>query len=218
MEKKTDVKRLTTLAMLCAIAYIVMYVGRIPISSLDYLKYDPKDVIITIGGFIYGPISALIMTVVVSALEMFTASTTGIIGFVMNVVQTAAFACTATYIYKKHHTLSGAVKGLVTGCIVATIAMLLWNYFLTPIYTGMPRETIAAMLLPVFLPFNITKGGINVAITILLYKHVVTALRRANLVPQSQSTVDKKSIQVLIIAVVLLAVCVFAVLVTKGII
>ena len=39
------------------------------------------------------------------------------------------------------------------------------------------------MLLPAFLPFNLIKGGLNTAITLLLYKPVVVALRRANLIP-----------------------------------
>lgn len=215
---KTDTKKLTTTAMLCAIAYMVMLVGRLPISTVDFLKYDPKDIIITIGGFIYGPAAALVMSVVVSAIEMVTVSTTGIIGFVMNIVQTCAFACTAAYIYKKHHTLQGAVRGLVLGCLLAAGAMLVWNYALTPIYTGMPREAVAAMLLPVFLPFNIIKGGINVALTILIYKHVVTALRKANLIPQSQTVSPTgNSKHILIIAALLFAVCILAILVSKGI-
>lgn len=214
-----DTKKLTTTAMLCALAYVVMLVGRIPISSMDFLKYDPKDIIITIGGFIYGPLTALIITVIVSLIEMVTVSTTGIIGFVMNVVQSCAFACTAAYFYKRKHTLQGAVKGLVVGCFTATVVMLLWNYFLTPIYMGMPRDAVAEMLLPVFLPFNLIKGAINVALTILVYKHAVTALRAASLIPPSKSDEPaKNSGQMIVLAIVLLAVCILEVLVMKGII
>lgn len=36
-------KKLTTIAMLCAITYVVMAVGRIPV--VLFLKYDPSDVI-----------------------------------------------------------------------------------------------------------------------------------------------------------------------------
>jgi len=62
------------LAMLSAIAFVVMCVGRIPI--LLWLKYDPKDVIIAIGGFLFGPLSALLMSVVVSLVEMITGAAT----------------------------------------------------------------------------------------------------------------------------------------------
>ena len=47
---------------------------------------------------------------------------------------------------------------------------------------GYPRDIIAGMLIPVFLPFNLIKGGLNAAITMLLYKPVITALRRSNLI------------------------------------
>ena len=43
-------KRITAIGMLCAITYVTMVVGRIPI--ILFLKYDPSDVIVTLGGFI----------------------------------------------------------------------------------------------------------------------------------------------------------------------
>ena len=70
--------------------------------------------------------------------------------------------------------------------------MLLWNYLITPLYMGMPREAVAGMLLPIFFPFNLAKGGMNMAVTLLLYKPVVTALRKANLVPPSSSESQEK--------------------------
>ena len=58
MEKrKLDTKKLTVLAMLAALSFIVMVVGRIPV--VLFLKYDPKDVVITIAGFILSLIHIL---------------------------------------------------------------------------------------------------------------------------------------------------------------
>ena len=71
-------KRITTIAMLCALAYVVMVVGRVPV--VLFLKYDPKDVVITLGGLIWGPMTACLVSVLVSVLEMFTVSDTGILG------------------------------------------------------------------------------------------------------------------------------------------
>ena len=45
-------KKLVILAMFCAMAYVLMAVGRIPI--VLFLKYDPKDIIITIAGVLFG--------------------------------------------------------------------------------------------------------------------------------------------------------------------
>ncbi|MGI6026246.1 MAG: ECF transporter S component [Candidatus Scatomorpha sp.] len=183
--RKVDVKKLVTLAMITCIAYIVMLLSKLMPSVYGFLDFDFKDVIICIGGFIYGPVAAGTVALVVAFIEMITISTTGPWGFLMNFLATASFCCTACYVYKKHHTMKGAVLGLSLGVVLLVVVMLLWNYFITPIYQGMPRQAIVELLLPVFLPFNAVKGGMNLAATLLLYKPVVTALRRAKLIPES---------------------------------
>lgn len=212
----TRTKKMTTVAMLCAIAYVVMVFGRIPV--VLFLKYEPKDVIITIAGFIYGPLTAMISSVIVSFVEMFTVSDTGIIGCVMNIIATCSFACTAAFIYKKKHTLSGAAIGLVAGALVMTAVTLLWNYFITPIYMGYPRKEVAKLLMPAFLPFNLLKGGLNAAITMLLYKPVVAALRQAHFIPESENKTKGLNIGIILVSIMMLITCLMFVLVMKGII
>jgi len=221
MDTRERTRRLTLMAMFAALSYVVMAVGRIPISSVDFLKYDPKDFILAICGFIMGPIPALLVTTVVSFIEMITVSGTGIIGFFMNVLGSAAFVCTASVIYKRRHSLRGAMAGLLAGVIVSTAVMLLWNYFITPLYMGYPREAIAEMLVPVFLPFNLIKGGINAAVTLLVYKPVSRALKQTGLVaksPAAQPAQKKSALGAYIIAGMVLVSCITAVLVIRGII
>lgn len=114
--------KLVTISMLCAIAYVAVLVGRIPL--VLFLKYDPKDIMITMGGFIFGPVTALFMSVIVSVLEMCTISTTGPIGCVMNIISTCSFACTASFVYQKRRTLPGAVMGLGLGCAASRLVPL----------------------------------------------------------------------------------------------
>lgn len=204
----TNVKRITMIGMLCAVAFVVMVVGRIPV--VMFYKYDPKDVIIALGGFIYGPMSAFFISLIVSFIEMVTVSDTGWIGLLMNVLASCSFACVAAYIYKKKHTMKGAVAGLVTGVVTMVLVMLLWNYLITPIYMNYPRAAVAELLLPVILPFNLLKGTINAAITMILYKPLVTALRKANLLEKTEEKVGvKKYIGPALVALVVLATCVF---------
>ena len=213
------VKKLVTLAMLSAIAYLVMFMFRIPI--VLFLKYDPKDTIIAIAGFLYGPLSAVCVSAVVSAVEMFTTSETGWIGFVMNMLSTCAFVCPAAFLYSRRRTIRRAAVGLGLGVVLVTIAMALWNYIMTPIYMGYPREAVAELLVPVFIPFNLLKAGLNTALTLLLYKPVNTALRRARLLPQateSGAAGKRTSLGVTIAALVLLASCILLVLVFMKII
>ena len=104
------VKKMVTLSMLAAIAYLMVNLIRIPV--ILFLKYEPKDVIITIGGFLFGPMASFVVSFVVSLLEMVTISETGIIGGIMNLISTCSFACVAAFVYKKQHTLKGAIAGL----------------------------------------------------------------------------------------------------------
>ena len=128
----------------------------------------------------------------VAFIEMITISSTGFWGFLMNALATCAFCCTASFLYKKLHTKKGAVLGLTCGLVALVAVMLLWNYLITPIYQGMPREAIVDLLVPVFLPFNLAKGGMNMAAPLLIYPPVVAALRGAGVVPPSQSGQAKK--------------------------
>ena len=210
----SNTKKITTTAMLCALAYVVMYFGRVPILSVGplTLKYDPSDIIVTLGGFIWGPLTSCIVSFIVATIEAFSASDTGIFGWIMNIVQTLSFACVAAFIYKKKHTLSGAVIGLTTGWLFSTAVMILWNYLLTPIYMGYPREAVVALLIPAFLPFNLLKGGLNASVTFLLYKPVITALRKTGLVPAPEKKTKRKNPGFLILAFLILVTCVLIIL------
>jgi len=201
--------------MLSTLAFIVMVIGRVPL--VLFLKYDPKDVIITIGGFLYGPLSAVVITVVVSVVEMVTVSPNGPIGLLMNVISGCAFAGTAAVIYKKKRSLKGAVFGLVTAWLLTTAVMLLWNYLITPLYMEVPRTEVAAMLIPAFLPFNLLKGGLNAAFTMLLYKPVKAALQSSGMMPPEEQ--GKKGIinwGVVLVSVFVVATCVLLTLVLQG--
>ena len=210
-------KKLTMIGMLCAVAYIVMVVGRFPV--VLFLKYDPKDVVITIGGFIFGPMTSFLISLIVSLIEMVTVSETGPIGCIMNILSTCCFACTAAFIYKKQHTMKGAITGLVAGCLLTTAVMLLWNYLITPIYMGYPREAVAELLLPAFLPLNLLKGGLNTVITLLIYKPIVTALRKAGFLETTspQGAVRQRRTGIMLVCAVLLITLIFLMLVLRGI-
>jgi riboflavin transporter FmnP len=177
-------KKIVTLSMLCAVAYTVMFVFKAtpPLIPTPPLKFDPKDVIIILGGFLYGPLSALAISVIVSFLEMLSVSATGWWGMLMNIISSTAFVIPASIIYHRRKTLGGAILGLTVGVIVVTGTMTLWNWLVVPIYMGWPREAVVPLLLPVFVPFNLFKAGLNSVITILLFKPLVIALHKSDLI------------------------------------
>ena len=163
--------------------------------------------------------AVLISSSVVALIEMFTISDTGIIGCIMNFLSTCSFAVTAAMVYKHRHTVKGAIAGLAVGTVVMVSAMLLWNYLITPLYmTGTSRSDIAGMLVPVFLPFNLLKAGLNSSIILLLYKPLVGSLRRAGLLPATVGGKGAAKTGVVLFAALLLLACVLYALVLRGII
>lgn len=221
--KKVDVQRLTVLAMLTALAYASVWFSSIifPVKIQGMLSLEPKDCILAIGAFLYGPTAGVLVSVVVSLLEYVTFSTTGWIGLVMNILSSVMFICPAAWIYKRRHTLQGALIGLITGTLLMTAGMLLWNYLITPLYMEVERSMVVAMLIPVFLPFNLLKGGMNAALTMVLYKAVAQMLRKSKLLPPSgavsQPVNKKKSVGIWICALLIAVTLIVTGLVWAGI-
>lgn len=193
MEKqRMSTRYMAVVAMFSAVSFVMVLLSKIIPDVAGFLSYEPKDAVIAIAGFIYGPLSCVLISAIVSFVEMISISATGPYGLIMNIVSTCAFTVPAAWIYKKHHSQKGAVLGLGVGVAVLAICMVIWNYIITPLYMGVPREQVAGMLATVFLPFNLVKGGLNAAITMLLYKPVVGALRKAKLV-EPTSSVKKRT-------------------------
>lgn len=189
------VKKITTIGILCALAMIVNLFAFMPlVPTVTWLTYDPKDIIIVIGGFIYGPMTSLIMSGICSVLEIMIKGGT-ILDVFMNMISTCSFACVAAAVYKHKHTKQGVMIGLLLGVVITVINMTIWNYIVTPIYYGMPRAAVVALLLPGIIPFNILKAGLNAGITLSVYKSVVAILRHTHFIEASgQPTSQTKSL------------------------
>ena len=204
MSTKTNerVRALVCMAMLSALAIAADIFLRIP-NIGGFLTYEPKDVVLTVGGFIFGPIAGLVMSLIVCFVEMITISDSGLIGFLMNFLASGVFIGVSTAIYSRKKSLSRAIVGLIAGSFSMLAIMLLWNYIITPLYTGLPREAVLGLFLPLLIPFNLLKAALNSALILFLYKAVVTALRKSKLIPtrESNDSENKKSNTVLIVCV-----------------
>lgn len=212
--RSESLRKLVLMALLAAMAYMIVTFIRIPV--VLFLKYEPKDVVITIGGFLLGPLASFIISAVVSLVEMLSISDTGPIGALMNLISTCSFACIAALVYKKKHTINGAVLGLLAGSVSMIATMLLWNWLITPLYMGATREAIEAMLVPVFLPFNALKAGLNSALILCLYKPLTSALRKTKLLPDTGKQANSVKVGIYLFAAFLLAACVLFLLVLQG--
>lgn len=170
--------KMVKIAVLSALAIVLMLLLRFPlIPSAAYLEYDPADVPVLIGGFMYGPIAGLIITFIVSFIQAVTVSAaSGWIGFVMHIIATGSFVLVSSLIYKKIHTFKGAVIALIAGTIAMVAIMVPANLIFTPMF-GIPIEAVKAGIFAAVVPFNLLKALINSVLTMLLYKPLSKVLK-----------------------------------------
>lgn len=167
-----DTKKLVRIAVLSALSIVlVMYVKFPIIPSAPFLEYEPGDVPMLIGAFMYGPLTGLLMTIIVSTIQAFTVSAAaGWVGLVMHVIATGTLVVVSGAIYRKFHTLKGAFAALAAGAISMTLVMIPSNLFFTVRFYGIPHDAVVAMLPTAVLPFNIIKSFANSIIVLVVYK------------------------------------------------
>ncbi|MBO5938922.1 MAG: ECF transporter S component [Clostridia bacterium] len=178
------IKKLSAVAMFCALAFALTYV-KIPVL---FLSLEIKDSIIVLCTLLFGPISGLFIAVLVPFLEMVTHSSTGVYGFVMNMLSSVTFSMVTGLIYKYKKSFYGAIVGLLSGVFAVTAVMVLANLLITPYYMGVPVQEVAALIPKVLLPFNFIKATLNGAIVLLLYKPLSNVLKRTGFFAKKQAT------------------------------
>ena len=195
--------RIAATSIFAAIAYLSMFLTPF---RVDFLTFDIKDAVMTIGALYLGPLAGLAMSAVTSLLEMFTISQTGIDGMIMNFVGSATYTVVAALIYTYRKSLKNAVLGLVAATLSMTAVMLAANLIITPGFKGVPVEAVIAMIPTLLLPFNLLKGILNAALVMLLYKPVTTAMRATRLaVGEQHKGTNKNTIIVTLVSLAVVA-------------
>lgn len=182
-----SIRRMVMMAMFTAMAYVTMFVVHI---KVGFLTMDIKDAVITLCGLYFGPISALVISILVPVLELAT-SDTGVYGLIMNIIGSVAFSVTVALFYKWKKTLWGAIAGLASGALVMTAVMMLANLFITPYYMGTTMAAVRELIPTLLLPFNLLKGVINVGVVLLFYKPLSRALHKVGVL-SSPKKVDNE--------------------------
>lgn len=181
--KRFDTRKIVGIAVFAALAYVVAVICQLIPQVQGFLSLDFKDAVIAMASFIYGPIAAVLISLIVATLELVTISGTFWYGFIMNFASSATFSLVACLIYKKFKSLNGALVSFTASIIATVSVMLTLNIFVTPLYMewmGIPldREGVIKMIPKVLLPFNLAKSLISSALAMMLYKPVATAMRR----------------------------------------
>ena len=169
--KSIKTRKLTAMAMLAALSIVMVAVIHFPIfPAAAYLEYDPADIPILICTFAFGPTAGVIVTIIAALIQGLTVSAgSGFYGIIMHIVATCTFVLVAGNIYRVKKTHLGAALALLIGTVSMGVIMMPANLIITPLFTGMPVAAIKDLLLPVILPFNLIKAGINAVVVFIIY-------------------------------------------------
>ena len=170
------IQKMALLAIFSALAFVTTLVFRV---HIQFLTFDIKDALICICAMSIGPLSGVIVSLLVAFIEMVTISDTLFYGFLMNFLSSATFATVASLLYRKSRNLYGAILSLLCAAASTVAVMLCFNLLITPLFLETPRSVVAEMILPILLPFNAVKAVVNGGFTMLLYKPVTQAMVKA---------------------------------------
>jgi riboflavin transporter FmnP len=191
-------RQLATMALFIAIGVILSFIEFPLIPGFDFLKYDASAVAALLSGFTYGPVAGCVVGVLIALIHAFDGNIWGgvmnsciIIAFVTPaslaykylVRRRAGSALSQTASANPQPTsvpnpktpsalISNIilVAALLVSCVLMVAVALGMNLLVTPIYTGLPRETVIGFLIPAILPFNIIKSLLNSFLGFILLK------------------------------------------------
>lgn len=193
---KTNVRKMVMIAMLGAVSMILMWF-EIPLwFAPPFYKIDLSEVPVMIGAFALGPVSGILIELMKVILKVITkGTTTAFVGDFANFLIGCALIVPAGIIYSRCKSKKNALFGMIVGTTVMTVAGCLINaYVMLPVYGkafGMPMDALVAMgsavnpaikglgtfVILAVAPFNLLKGVLVSAATLLLYKHVSPVLK-----------------------------------------
>lgn len=214
--RKTDIKKLTVISMLIALAFLSIFLLKFKVS---FLSFDFKDAILSVITLLYGPLWGIISVCIVAVLEFLTISDTGVYGLIMNIISSGVFALSVGFVYKYKRSFSGAIMASISAVISVTIFMMLANMLITPHYMGVSTDAVVKLIPTLLLPFNFVKSLMNASVMLIIYKPITSLLRRIGLMKTKESNYKfgLKAIILTIVALLILVLStVFIIFVLKG--
>ncbi len=164
------------LALLSAAAVIFMYFDFPVLPAFPWLKIDLSDIPALVGAFAFGPLAGIVVEAMKNVLIFFVKGTqTAGIGELANFLIGATFVGCAGVIYVRNKTRKMAVISMLVAMVFMSIVGVLANYFLLmPLYgmDKMPAGDLINYIVAGVVPFNLIKGLLVSAITLLIYKRI----------------------------------------------
>lgn len=168
-------RRIAMYALFVALAMAASLLELPIFPAAPWLKYDPSGIVCLIAGFAFGPYAAAIVSVLGFLPHVFTSPW----GALMGMLVALAISVPAALVYRRKRTRAGAMAGMALGMAIALVVAVLSNLLVTPLYAHMTVAQVAAMIVPILLPFNLLKFAIHAVVTLLIYKPVTTLIDHA---------------------------------------
>lgn len=165
-----NTRQLVTMALMCAIASLFSFVQIPLIPGVSFLTYDPSLMPAMVCGFTFGPGAGIAVGSIAAVIHGLILGEW--VGSLMNIFATAFFVLPAALLYRRMHTLKGAVAGLVISVITATAGAILVNLTIGVWFYYGSADVIIPLILPALLPFNLVKTILNALLTLVVYKAV----------------------------------------------
>lgn len=164
-----------------------------------FYKLDLSEIPVLICTFYLGPVAGVVAELLKVVIKLLLkGTTTAFVGDFANFVVGCSMVLPASIIYHAKPGKKSAIIGLVVGTIIMTIFGSLFNaVYLLPKFSelyGMPLDAIVGMgskvngainsvstlVLFAVVPFNLLKGAVVSAVTVLLYKRISPILHKSD--------------------------------------
>lgn len=177
--KNNKLRKMILIAILGSIGTILMQFN-FPLPALPaFLKIDFGEIPAVLAVMTMGPVGGIAVELIKNIMHWFmSGSPTGVpVGEIANFVTGLLFILPIYYIFNKFKSSKGLTAGLMAGTVAMAVGMSVLNYVLfLPMYMyflNMPVMTgneLYTMIVLGILPFNLIKGILLMAITLLLFK------------------------------------------------
>ncbi len=170
---RQKIQRITVAAIFTALSFVLMLLFRIPLFTSFY-ELEFSDFPLLMCAFVVGPAYSLVSLSIVSILQMLTVSSfSGIIGFVMHFVSSAAMILLVYFVRNRINGLKGVIISAIAGILVMTVVMIPMNIWLTSVFMKLPVNEFIDGYIVVCIAFNVIKSLCNIVLFNILYPFIL---------------------------------------------
>ena len=180
--QKNITKQIVGVALFSALSFVVSLLEFPIFPAASFLKLDFSAVFVLLGGFMYGPLSGVIICALKELIRFIFGSSTGGVGEIANFLVIFSLIIVPTTVYRFKKGLPVVIITLIIGVLCMTGTALISNRFIMfPLYMGGGAAAAFNSRWYYIIFFNLIKGVAVSAIVFLLYKRLSALFKKINL-------------------------------------